>query len=591
MLRNNHIKNMSNIISNNSIKPIDIKFIVCNLIIILLHLSIATINRSYSHSRTLFYIKDLGITTFFLSGMLSQLQLLAIVYLCAKYGKKGYLAGLIYNLLYFCSNIAFVLITKNTYSILGAIIAFGGAIVITVIYFFCKRLENAGEDFHRLAYTDSLTQLPNRLMFNETLIKYIQVATSDKTNLIVVFIDLDNFKKINDNLGHSKGDLLIQLVAKRMQSILHRKDFLARLSGDEFALLINRQISKEDLAAYLNDFQTIISKDYNLSSIKVSITASFGASIYPEHSTDPDELLMFADTAMYHVKDTGKKGISFFEIGMKNKINRHFEIEKHLPTAWKNGEIFVVYQPQFSATGEKLKGAEALVRWINPNLGFIPPNEFIPIAEHTKLIIPLGEWILKTACCWYIKNASHVGKDFFLSVNVSPVQLLDEDFLNRVKRVLAETGMPPENLQLEITESQYITSLDYVIQTLNTLKSMGISIALDDFGTGYSTFSYIKDLPFDCIKIDKSFIDEIYNEDEAPIIKGVLSLIHNLKMIAIAEGVETSTQQNYLIQEGCNVIQGYLLAQPLKEDAFFENEHVKNAISQYEQLYIPDLEA
>jgi len=583
MLRNNYIKNMST--------PIDIKFIVCNLIIILLHFSIAIINRSFSQNTTLFSIGDWGITTILLSGILSQLQLLAIVYLCAKYGKKGYLAGLIYNLLYFCANIAFVLMSKNTHSILGSIIAFGGAIVITVIYIFCKRLENVGEDFHHLAYTDSLTQLPNRLMFKETLTKYIQVATSDKTKLIVVFIDLDNFKKINDNLGHSKGDLLIQLVAKRMQSILHKKDFLARLSGDEFALLINEPISRENLTAYLNDLQTIINNDFTLGSIKISITASFGASIYPEHSTDPDELLMFADTAMYHVKDTGKKGISFFEISMKNKINKHFEIEKHLSTAWQNGEIFVVYQPQFSATGEKLIGAEALVRWINPDLGFIPPNEFIPVAEHTKLIIPLGEWILKTACCWYVKNASHVGNDFFLSVNVSPVQLLDTEFLNRVKRVLDETSMPPQNLQLEITESQYINSLNYVIHTLNTLKSMGISIALDDFGTGYSTFTYIKDFPFDCIKIDKSFIDEIYNEDEAPIIKGVLSLIHNLNMIAIAEGVETSIQQNYLIQEDCDVIQGYLLAHPLKEEAFFENEHVKKATSQYEQTYNSYLDA
>ena len=582
MLKNNHFKNMN--------KPIDIKFILGNLIIILLHLSIAVINRNFSQNTPLFFIGGLGITTIFLSGILSQLQLLAIVYLCAKYGKKGYLAGLTYNLLYFSANLSFVLISKNTHSILGSIVALGGAIVITVIYIFCKRLETAGEDFYHLAYTDSLTQLPNRLMFKETLTKYIQIATSDKTRLIVVFIDLDNFKKINDNLGHSKGDLLIQLVAKRMESILHKEDFLARLSGDEFALLINRPISKENLMTYLNSFQTIINEDFTLGSIKISITASFGASIYPDHSTDPDELLMFADTAMYHVKDTGKKGISFFEIDMKNKINRHFKIEKYLSTAWQNGEIFLVYQPQFSATGEKLKGAEALVRWINPELGFIPPTEFIPIAEHTKLIIPLGEWILKTACCWYVKNASLIDSDFSLSVNVSSVQLLDKEFLNRVKRVLDETSMPPQNLQLEITESQYISSLDYVIHTLNTLKSMGISIALDDFGTGYSTFSYIKDFPFDCIKIDKSFIDEIYNEEDAPIIKAVLSLIHNLNMIAIAEGVETSAQQNYLIQEGCNVIQGYLLAQPLKEEAFFKNEHVKKAISNSQQTYDSDLE-
>lgn len=579
MLKNNHIKNMSNMIINHSNKPVDLKFILCNLTIILLHFSIVIINRCYSPNTPFFYISHSGITTFFLSGVLSQLQLLSIVYLCASYGKKGYLLGLTYSLIHAFSNTIFVLISKNTQSILGSIIAVGGAIVITVIHLFYKRLEHVGEDLHHLAYTDSLTELPNRLMFKEALTERTQSAASNHSKLTVVFIDLDNFKKINDNLGHSKGDLLIQLVTKRMLSILHKDDILARLSGDEFALLISRQLSRENLIAYLNQFQATISKDYNLNSTKVCITASFGVSIYPEHSTEPDELLMFADTAMYHVKDTGKKGISFFEMDMKNKINRHFEIEKHLPTAWQNDEVFVVYQPQFSATGKELKGAEALVRWMSPDLGFVPPNEFIPIAEHTKLIIPLGEWILKTACCWYVKNASRVSKDFFLSVNVSLIQILDQDFLNRVNRVLAETNMPPQNLQLEITESQYITSLDYVIQTLNTLKRMGISIALDDFGTGYSTFSYIKDLPFDCIKIDKSFIDEIHTEDGSPIIKGILSLIHSLEMTAIAEGVENAIQQNYLIQEGCNVIQGYLLAHPLKEQDFFENEHVKKALS------------
>lgn len=581
MSRKNYIKNISIRVTKNNSNSADLGFFICNILIIIIHLTIIAINSKFSPDTPFFNIGNFSITTFFLSGLLSQLQVFANVYLCANYGKKGYLLGLIYNSIYLFSNIMHVLISGNTHPILGSIISFGCVIVITVIYFFGKRLENASEDLRNLAYTDSLTKLPNRLMFNETLAEYIKDNNPRQGHLIIVFIDLDNFKKINDNLGHSKGDLLLQAVAKRLRSILHKDDFLARLSGDEFALLICRHMSQEELIKYLNNLQSFIIKEYNLNPTRVSITASFGIALYPEHSTDPDELLMFADTAMYHVKDRGKNSIAFFEYEMKNTINRHFEIEKRLPTAWENGEMFLVYQPQFNASGNYLRGAEALLRWSNEDLGFISPDEFVPIAEQTKLIIPLGEWILKTACCWYTKNAHQLGKDFILSVNVSSIQLLDPSFVNQVNKVLIETGMPPQNLELELTESQYITCLDCVVKTLTSLKKLGISIALDDFGTGYSTFSYIKNLPFDCIKIDRSFINEIHNSDEAPIIKGILSLIHNVKMLAIAEGVETPIQQQYLMHEGCDIIQGYLLSQPLKEDTFFENEHVKNALSNY----------
>ncbi len=581
MSKNNYIKNISIRVTKNISKPVDLYFILCNILIITIHLTIIAINCNCSADTSFFNIGNFSITTFSLSGILSQVQVLANVYLCTYYGKKGYLLGLTYNSIYLACNITHVLMSGNTYPLLGSLISFGCIIVITVIYFFGKRLENVGKDLRNLAYTDSLTRLPNRFMFNEALAEYIKNNVPQQGHLIIVFIDLDNFKKINDNLGHFKGDLLLQLVAERLKGILHKEDFFARLSGDEFALLISRNLSKEELIQYLNHLQSFINQDYNLSPTIVSITASFGIALYPEHSTDPDELLMFADTAMYHVKDRGRNSIAFFEYGMKNTINRHFEIEKRLPTAWENGEMFLVYQPQFNATGNYLRGAEALLRWSNEELGFISPDEFIPIAEQSKLILPLGEWILKTACLWYIKNAHRLEKAFILSVNVSAVQLLDPAFVKRVEKVLTETGMSPQNLELELTESQYVTCLDHVINTLNALKDLGISIALDDFGTGYSTFSYIKNLPFDCIKIDRSFINEIHNADEAPIIKGILSLIHNVKMVAIAEGVETPVQQQYLIHEGCNVIQGYLLSQPLKEEAFFENEHVKKALSNY----------
>ena len=581
MSKNNYIKNISIRVNKNISKPADLGFFICNILIIIIHLTIIRMNSTFSADTSFFNIGNFSVTTFFLSGLLSQLQVFANVYLCTYYGKKGYLLGLTYNTISLVSNVTYIILSGNTHPILGSVISLGCVIVITVIYFFGKRLENANSDLYNLAYTDSLTKLPNRFMFNETLAQYIKDNAPQQGHLIIVFIDLDNFKKINDNLGHFKGDLLLQLVARRLKGILHKEDFFARLSGDEFALLISRNLSKEELIQYLNHLQSFINQDYNLSPTIVSITASFGIALYPEHSTDPDELLMFADTAMYHVKDRGRNSIAFFEYGMKNTINRHFEIEKRLPTAWENGEMFLVYQPQFNATGNYLRGAEALLRWSNEELGFISPDEFIPIAEQSKLILPLGEWILKTACLWYIKNAHRLEKAFILSVNVSAVQLLDPAFVKRVKKVLTETGMSPQNLELELTESQYVTCLDHVINTLNALKDLGISIALDDFGTGYSTFSYIKNLPFDCIKIDRSFINEIHNADEAPIIKGILSLIHNVKMVAIAEGVETPVQQQYLIHEGCNVIQGYLLSQPLKEEAFFENEHVKKALSNY----------
>lgn len=424
------------------------------------------------------------------------------------------------------------------------------------------------EKLNYLAYFDTLTELPNRKMILEQLHKLINVSQKKGLSFYVVFIDIDHFKKVNDTMGHHMGDLLLQSVASRLKESLHDEDLLGRLGGDEFALIIQRNINKEEVLKYIEAKRIRFLEPFPINNTELRSSASFGISVYPQDGEDAIELIKSADTSMYKAKELGKNNVQFFQKEMKFEITQKIELENELLYALKNNEFFLVFQPQYNLLSNHIRGFETLVRWNKPNTGIIGPNNFILLAEEMGLIVPLGEWILRTACEKFKRLQGTFDLDAYVSVNISPVQMKDKRFLEMTKNVLKDTGLNPENLEIEITESFFIESIQSTIEILNELKRMKIRIALDDFGTGYSSLSYLKALPIDTLKIDKSFVDDIsLNALHKLVVGDIISLAHNLGVSVIAEGVEEEHQLTYLKTHDCDCVQGFLLGKPLDEEA------------------------
>jgi diguanylate cyclase (GGDEF)-like protein len=422
------------------------------------------------------------------------------------------------------------------------------------------------ERLNYLAYFDTLTELPNRKMIINRLELLMNLPLQNRMKFAVAFIDLDNFKRINDSLGHHFGDTLLQAVVSRLRTVVRADDMLGRLGGDEIALIIQHPLKDEELFEYAENLRTVLLKPSTNAGAELDVSASLGISTYPQDGENSEELLKCADTAMYKAKDSGKNAFQFFCREMKDEILRKIAFEKLLQTAISNNEIYLVFQPQFNSFTKQLRGFEALVRWNSPELGPIGPDKFIPAAEEMGYIITLGEWILKSACELFKQFLNENKADVILSVNISAVQIMEPSFADRVKRVLKETGFDGKHLEFEVTESVFITSMDYVVKVLDDLKRMGIHIALDDFGTGYSSLNYIQQLPIDILKIDKSFIDSInHEEDKKQIVGNIISLVHQLGISVVAEGVENKIQMDYLLDHDCDYLQGFLLGKPLCE--------------------------
>ena len=428
---------------------------------------------------------------------------------------------------------------------------------------------------NHLAFFDMLTDLPNRKMIISRLNYLIDRANDNPTDLAVVFIDLDNFKRVNDTMGHHSGDLLLQSATSRMKTLIKPNDMLGRLGGDEFALIIQQPLSDEEIFEYLTLLKNVIEQPFTIEKNEFTITASFGFAVFPEDGKNSIDLLKCADTAMYKAKEQGKNNIVRFSKEMNEEITRRMEFENKMMSAIQKDEMYLVFQPQYS-TDKELRGFEALVRWKSAELGVVNPLDFIPIAEETKYIIPLGEWILKTACNIFMKLRNELECEMMLSINISSVQIMDPSFLDMVKKILEQTNFPPNLLEFEITESVFISSMDYVIDILNKLKKIGVKIALDDFGTGYSSLNYLQMLPIDTLKIDKSFVDNINSENARKQIVGpIISLVHQMNISVIAEGVETEEQLKYLRNHKCDFIQGYLFGKPLTNEDLYNICNVK----------------
>ncbi|MEO0422038.1 MAG: EAL domain-containing protein [Pseudomonadota bacterium] len=423
----------------------------------------------------------------------------------------------------------------------------------------------------QLAHIDSVTALPNRTLYTERLDAVIKQATSSEgVGFAVMFFDLDGFKNVNDDLGHAAGDIVLMTTAMRLAARVRGEDTVARFGGDEFAAVLTGLDDPERIDAVCQDMIERVAESITIDGHQVGVTTSIGVAVYPEHGTDASTLMKNADIAMYDAKGAGKNRVRVFDSTLQDRLTDRVRIQRDLRQAIEQEQLQVYFQPVVKLRTQRIESAEALLRWTHPERGPISPVEFIPIAEETGMILELGEWVLRQACLQCLEWQRRARNDKLrIAVNVSPRQLAEPDFSQRVARVLEETGMAASELDLEMTETTFIGEDEACITNLNALAELGVRLLLDDFGTGYSSFSYLYALPFKVLKIDRSLIRNI--EEEArplAIIASILSMSRALGMSVIAEGVETEGALNTLRGLGCQAAQGYLFQAPVSAEAF-----------------------
>lgn len=424
--------------------------------------------------------------------------------------------------------------------------------------------KQAEERLYYLANHDSLTNLPNRRLFIDRLNQALARLPWHKRVAAVLFLDLDRFKHINDTLGHPIGDLLLVAVSERLQSCLRNGDTIARFGGDEFAILLVDMARAEDVSKVAQKIINALSKVFIVKNYELFITTSIGISLCPQDGKDADTLLKNADAAVYRAKGQGKNNYQFYLASLNTDALERLAMETRLNQALEREEFLLHYQPRVDLNTGKIIGIEALVRWQNQDLGMVSPAKFIPLAEETGLIVPIGEWVLRTACAqnkaWQTSGLSPV----VMSVNISARQFQQNSLVEMVSRVLRGTGLDPKCLELELTESILMQKEKPFIEMLSDLNSMGISLSVDDFGTGYSSLSYLNRFPIKTLKIDQSFVNNITkNPDDAVIVNAIITLAHSLRLEAIAEGVETAEQLEFLRSLHCDGMQGYLFSRAL----------------------------
>lgn len=425
-------------------------------------------------------------------------------------------------------------------------------------------LKQSEDKLDFLAYHDPLTGLPNRLLMSDRLEHALRIAERKKKMLGVLFLDLDRFKNINDSLGHSVGDRLLEQVAVRLQEAVRQEDTVARLGGDEFVVLIEGVNHASDVIGLANKLLSSFTDSFSLNGHTLYVTPSIGVSVYPQDGSDPETLIRNADTAMYRAKEMGKNNCYLYSSKLTEQAMERLTLESALRNAIHRDEFELNYQPQVELTSNRLLGVEAMIRWNHPELGQILPDRFIPVAEESGLIIEIGMWVLKTACeqmqAWQQQGLALS----VIAVNVSGIQFQRGDIVNTVASILSASGLPPQYLELEITESIILKRPEFAIDALHKLTQLGVSISIDDFGTGYSSLSQLKHLPVDKLKIDQSFVQDIpHDKDDEAIACAIIALGQSMNLKVIAEGIETVAQREFLISQGCNEGQGYLYSCPV----------------------------
>jgi diguanylate cyclase (GGDEF)-like protein/PAS domain S-box-containing protein len=422
-----------------------------------------------------------------------------------------------------------------------------------------------------IAYHDNLTGLPNRKLFFDRLDITLKKAKRLKEKVAVLFFDIDNFKKINDSMGHDSGDEILRQSAGRISSRIRDYDTLARLGGDEFVLSFQNVSTNEEILTLTQRVKECFLEPFVLGKNIVHLNCSIGISVFPDHGKTNEELLKYADMAMYKAKECGKNKVQLFSSEIAEEVFMKFDMEKGLRKAIEKEEFELFYQPQYDIETGKIRGVEALLRWNNPFQGYLGPEKFIKVAEETGLIIHIGEWVIKQACETANNWRSLYNFQGIVSVNISAVQLRNSDIVNTISTILSETGFPASSLELEISENTFVDCLDETITKMAELKKMGVKISLDNFGKGYSSLGYLRRIPIHVLKIDKSFVDEINPSYQGKkIVSSIISLAQDLEIDVIAEGIETSEQYNYLKQARCGFIQGHYTSKPIPEEMMGE---------------------
>jgi diguanylate cyclase (GGDEF)-like protein/PAS domain S-box-containing protein len=441
-------------------------------------------------------------------------------------------------------------------------------------------LERAREQGRAKGLQDSLTSMPNRLLFNDRLETTIKEAHRTGEMFAVLFVDLDRFKTINDSLGHSVGDEVLVGVAKRLRAAVRGSDTVARYAGDEFTLILRHIVQREDVLRIAEKICRVLEAPLTLEDGReLHITASIGVSFYPDDAASAEKLLQHADVAMYSAKGMGRNTFQTYVAVPEESHQQRLALEAKLRLAEKNGELRVYYQPQVAAETEDIVGMEALIRWEHPELGMISPGFFIPLAEETGLIVPIGEWVMRQACLDAKRWQERFGLSLRISVNLSALQLRQPNLADVVRNVLTESALEPNQLELEVTESINVKSIPNLTETLQAIRDMGCSIAIDDFGTGQSSLDYIRRFPADRIKIDQVFVRNIgVDPDDEAIVRATINMAHQLNLTVIAEGVEYEEHLKFLQEHGCEELQGYLFCRPLPATSF------ENLLAEREKL-------